>query len=1285
MSGLARRRPHRAARIVTAGFGAVLAAGMLVIGPSAAHAASVPAAHAPLNRWRGSGAGLLSSAAASARAQATGKPVVASALTTPTSQTVAKPGGLFTVTQTLLPVRAYRNGAWRALDPDLRWNGNHTLTPAVTTDWLVLSGGGTSPLAVMTAYGRSMSLWWPTRLPVPSVSGATATYQNVLPGVNLEVTVNPQGGLRDVLVIKDAAAAANPALASLRLRASTTMDLHISADAAGNLRVATSAKAEPVFTSLAPQMWDSAGPAAGTKLVSEPGAGLVAAPSGVAAYSSASSPGVGARVWQVPLSVAGTTIRLAPPRSALTARGLVFPLYIDPSFQADPIGGKADNWTQVDSGFATTSYWNESSDLQLGYCDFSGCDGLGVARDYMTMPISTDLATYTHIDSAYMYMTDEWSASCTKEAVDLWTTGTISSSTTWDKQPKLLTDLQNQSFAYGYDSSCPYYAKDVTWTITSVVQADAGHVNNETFGLTAGSESNDLYWKQFLSGASNITITTNYHNPPNKPTGLENAPAGACETSYASESTIGADDVTLSATVGDIDDAEGDDSLATTFTVKSYATGDTVDTVKVDSGNAAGGLTVSTDIPRATVEGWSTDGSTTEYSYYWYATTSDTGSPVLTGQQSDTCYFLYNPLGPAAPGVSVSSSTVGIGTSFSATFTPQSGCSATTTPCPATFTYQLGVGTPVTVTPNNSPASGDWTGNITMSHVGPIQLTVYGTASGGNPGTASSQGMTGAPPATPYPDGYFAGGSYPSVLTTGTGVDPSLWLSVGTGNGTLAPAVDIGSLGTMINPGTDGPADWADTQVLHGNFTGQGVQDVMAYYYEGTHAGNGVIIPGQGDASTLIPYDTTAVGSSALSDSSFDTSAYPTSLVAAGDASETDSGLDDLIGVLTNGTDYELDLFSVSGACNGGGVVGGYSYCQTLSTTAPAGNWGNYAFATAQPAGNRDAVVLFALDKSTGALYVSVNPTCNETVSPAVTSGCEQNASASGTSGQLVGTTWSSAWTDPWGASAPDLVSADVNSAGTVELWTESDGTAIPYTVNFATDTVTQEGSGSPLAYPGDDWQLNDGSEYAQGSGATTATDSITGDAATINGTCTTTCFWTDDSYFSTVSQYDGSTTYVAPPAGVIPTSATSASLSVWLKTTTPDGVIASVQASPLSSGSTTPGDYNPVLYVGSDGLLQACWWPVAVIASKAPVDDGLWHHIVLTDSGGTETLTIDGVLQGTASGSAKFSYASSTNLDFGSGYIGGVWPDEPHSSSDSDTGYLMYFKGELADVTLVP
>lgn len=1256
----------------------MLVAGLLAAGvPAAAQAAAAGPAGKPAVARRAEGPAPLSAFLASARAKKTGKPVVASALTTATSVTVAKPGGLFTVTESLLPVRAYRGGKWQALNPDLHQNADRTVAPAVTTGGLVLSGGDTGPLAVLSSHGRSMSLRWPGRLPVPSLSGATATYANVLPGVNLAVTADSQGGFSDVLVIKDAAAAADPALASLRLPVSAP-GLKVSADSAGDLRVAASAVAEPVFTALAPRMWDSARPAAGTVVRAQNGA-LVARPSGVAAYSSQAGPGAGARVWRVPLSVSGNAISLSPPRAALAAAGDVYPMYIDPSFESDPVGEDNSARTQVDSGFPAQSYWDESSDLQVGLCDFDYCNGLGVARSFFRMPLPSQLTTSTSINSAYVYMTDEWAPSCTKEAVDLRTTGAISSSTDWNNQPGWSSTGLSQSVAYGYDSSCPYYTDDITWNVTGTIASDAGHYTNQTWGMIAGDESDDLYWKQFLSGPSAITMSVSYHNPPNKPSALENAPAGACKTSQTSEDAIGADDITLSATVGDVDNANGDDSLSTTFTVKNASSGDTLDTITVASGNAASGLTVAATIPRATAEGWSTASA----SYDWYATTKDAGSPVLTSPQSETCYFQYNPLGPAAPGVSQPPSTVTIGTSFSETFSPPSGCGSTS-PCPTSYTYQLGVGKPVTVVGNNSPASGDWTGDVTMTQVGPAQLTVYGTAAGGNPGISTSVALTGAPPSSPYPDGYFTGGSYPSLLTTGTGADPSVWLSAGTGNGTLAPASDIGSLGTLINPGHDGPGDWAGAQVLHGDFTGHDVEDIMAYYPSGTYAGDGVIIGGPGGASPLIPYsgNVWSFSDGQLNDPTYANQDNPSVLVGAGNASEQPTGLtglDDLIGILGDtsasdgGTGYELDLYSAT-------TTGQYLWDQVLSATAPDGSadWNNYALATAQPGGNSGAVVLFALDKATGALYESVNPTCDTTVS----TGCGQ-----GPSSTLVGMTgtWTTIST-PWGATAPDLLSADVNNVGHIELWAVSGSAATPYTLSGT--TLTAENSGAPLAAADDDWQLNDGGGYAQSSSATTATDSVTGDAAAVTGTCAGSCFWADDDFFGTVANTSNTSgtenSYVAAPPGIIPSTATSASISIWFKTTTPDGVLVSYDGSPASA-STVSSDYDPVLYVGTDGKLQADFWPVGVLSSTGPVDDGLWHHAVLTDNGSTQTLTLDGVTQGTSAGAPSFSWATSGHLDFGVGYLGGAWPDETHYEQDGATAYLTYFDGELADVTLNP
>lgn len=1182
------------------------------------------------------------------RARATRRPVAVSSLTTPTASTTANPDGSYTVTESAEPVRAWRNGAWVGLDPTLHANQDGTISPAVTASPLALSGGGTGPLAVMTAGGRTLSLSWPRRLPAPKLSGATATYAGVLPGVDLVVTADDQGGFSDVLVITSARAAANPALRSLRLSVASA-GLVLSANAAGNLAAAVTPSAPAVITAQAPRMWDSAAPPARMATVTGPGRTSVSRGNGLPAASSVTAPGTAAHVANVRVSLSGHTLTLTPPAAALAGAHVTYPVYIDPTWH-NTAGSSASAWTQVDSGFATTNYWKESSDLQVGDCydDPAGsCHGLGVARSFIQMPIPSQLTSTTDVHSANLYMTEVWAPSCTKESVRLYTTGGISSSTTWSHQPTWASTYTYQDAAFGHDSSCGYFKNDIAWTVTSTVAADAGHVSSQTWGMRAADETNTLAWKQFLSGSSNLTLSVTYNYPPNKP-GRSTSPGGACYYGPSGAPVIGNDDLTFNASVADND---GDNNLTTRFIIINSDGSTAYDSAAKGTNVVTGDNSVAPLLlTRSVMQGLHTDGATKAYTYHWYAITTDDFG-LSSPSPADECYFTYNPLGPSAPTVTIPSSGT-LGQQVAATFTAPSGCSPSTSPCPVSYTYQLGASRPVTVTDNSGS---NWSGNITINQIGPIQLTVYGTASGANPGEAATAETLGTKPATPYADGYFTGGTYPDLLTTGAGAKPSLWLSAGSGNGTLSPAANIGSLGTGINPGTDGPGDWASTIVLHGNFTADNVQDVMAYYPSGANQGTGVIIAGNGNPSSLIPSSgNVSTASASLMQNPF-TAAYPVQLTAAGNASGLGTGADDLIGISGNTAspnNYELDLYT-NGLCAACAIPGGYGFDQTLTITAPDGtsDWNNYALATA---GNPASSVLFAMNTATGALY--------ECASPAQL--------AAGTA------TWT-AITVPWGSTPPKIVSADINHAGQTELWTLTGTKATAYTLSGT--TLSAEGTGSTVAAPSHDWPLTDGSPLAQTSTATTATDTITGATAALTSSGTA---WTDDDYFATDISLSGSG-YLTPPAATLPDTDTTPSISVWFQTTTAGGVLVSLQNQALSKGSTIPGGYDPVLYVGTDGKLQAEWWPAGLITSTVIVDDGLWHHAIITVGGGTETLTVDGQTQGTLTGTPSLTFANPTNLTFGAGYIGGTWPDEPHHGQSGNTGYLDYFNGEIADITL--
>ena len=1185
------------------------------------------------------------------QARSSGRPVTASALTTPTSVTVARPDGKFALTESAVPVRAQRGGRWLNLNPELRRNANGTISPAVTSSALALSGGGNAPLAVITTDARTLSLSWPGgALPAPTLSGATATYANVLPGVDLAVTANTQGAFSEVFIVKNAAAAASPALAALKFTASAP-GLSITAGPSGNLQVAPGPKAVPVFTASAPLAWDSAPPPAGTPTATSQDGTLVDAQTGLPADSSAAAPGAAAHSAAVPLSASGATITLSPPASLLTGASTVYPVYIDPTWW--PAGSSVSAWTQVNKGYPTTSYWKESSDLQSGLCPVSlsppgACASLGVARSFVRLPIPSQLTTKSVINSAYLYTTENWAPSCTQKSVRLYTTGGISSSTTWNNQPAWASGYSYQNAAWGYPG-CAYNANDVTWDVTSTIKNAVGNQTTQTWGIRAADETDGLGWKQFFGGTANSKyiphMTVNYNDPPGHPD-RTTSPGGSCQYSPATAPVIGNDDVNFYAVAGDDD---GDNSLTTRFLILNSA-GTTVydSNAKGTSVTTGDNATAKLPLLRSVMQGLQSGGSTTAYTYHWYALVTDNAGLTST-MPSDECYFTYDPTGPSEPAVTLPA-TGQLGQQVAASFSTP-GCGSGSNPCPASYTYQLGAASPATVT---ADGSGNWNGNITIPRVGPIQVTVYGTSSAGNLSEAATPVINGTAPAIPYPDGDVNGDGHPDLLTLGTSTTPGLWLSPGNGAGTLSSPADIGGAGTGISPGSDGPADWASNlAVLHGDFTGNHVQDVMAYYPTGTNAGAAAIIAGTGDGGSLSPFS----GSSwILPAGTFTdplTGDYPSTLVAAGNASQTSTGAPDLIGITGDATNgYDLDLFTDT--VSGGPTGYGYNQ-QVLSAQSPDGatpsDWNNFTLAAAQPGGNPSAAVLLALSTTTGKLYESTNPA--------------QSPSS------IIGTGNWQQITVPWGTSPPALLSGDINSAGQTELWTRSGSTITAYTLTGTTLSTEHSATFSP---PLHDWPL------AEGSGTTSA-DTITGQNATLTGGAT----WItgDTSQFGNHIRLDG-TGYISPPASAIPTGTNPPKISIWFKTTsTAGGVLVSLQKNPLSSGPALPTQWDPVLYVGTDGKLYGEWWMghATPAVSTIKVDDGIWHHAVLTAGTSSQTLTLDGVTQQTLSGATSFQF-SPANLAFGAGYIGANWPAEPNYQKTGSGDYRYYLNGEIADIT---
>jgi RHS repeat-associated protein len=160
----------------------------------------------------------------------------------------------------------------------------------------------------------------------------------------------------------------------------------------------------------------------------------------------------------------------------------------------------------------------------------------------------------------------------------------------------------------------------------------------------------------------------------------------------------------------------------------------------------------------------------------------------------------------------------------------------------------------------------------------------------------------------------------------------------------------------------------------------------------------------------------------------------------------------------------------------------------------------------------------------------------------------------------------------------------------------------------------------------------------------------------------------------ATSGSFNGTSSYVQLPNSLVP-SDDYQSISVWFKTTTAGGVLFGSSGSPLGSPDMTA--YTPNLYLGENGDLLAQFWTgsVDVLSTPGPVTDGKWHQAVLTASGDSQTLYLDGVaVAARTSTSDPVDNAGLTYDSVGAGMIDGNWPDQSALGPAAS-----YFSGNIA------
>ncbi|HEV2372371.1 MAG TPA: LamG-like jellyroll fold domain-containing protein [Streptosporangiaceae bacterium] len=288
------------------------------------------------------------------------------------------------------------------------------------------------------------------------------------------------------------------------------------------------------------------------------------------------------------------------------------------------------------------------------------------------------------------------------------------------------------------------------------------------------------------------------------------------------------------------------------------------------------------------------------------------------------------------------------------------------------------------------------------------------------------------------------------------------------------------------------------------------------------------------------------------------------------------------------------------------------------------------------------------------------------------------------------------AWTTPAGAQSPHVTSvttdpATPGDATTALTWAytyngdELSGVCPPTSPTACTQYSYTTGSHFPTAVldagPAAYWRLNEAS-------GTVAADSVAANEGLYNGTYSNVTLGQPGPLpgsTSTAASFNGTSSTMALPASLASNASYLAggylTVAMWFKTTSDNGVLFSSNSAPITQG-TVSGGYIPSLYVGNDGKLQGeLWGSTTPISSATSVADGNWHYAVLTAGGNTESLYLDGHLQG--SQNTQVGATGQPDVYVGAGYLGGGWPDEPHQHQNGNTGYATYFNGDISDVAM--
>ncbi|MFC5097987.1 LamG-like jellyroll fold domain-containing protein [Amycolatopsis plumensis] len=431
-------------------------------------------------------------AAGLAAAKRSGVAVGVPAETTEYAEVFANPDGTVTRRESFEPQRIKRAGSWVPVDLTLTARPDGTVRPNAAPVEVRLSDGGAGEiLAAATKGEHEIGLGWPGTLPAPKLDGPVATYAEVIPGVDLKVTVTTKG-FSEHLVVKTPEAARDPKLREIKF-GNHTRGLTPRKTGTGTLE-AVDADGEVVFRGDASKMWDSSGGAT---------------PSVSARSATVPEPVQPPKKATMDVVVTPEATVVKPDTAFLTDPARVFPVVIDPEYSWP---GAKQNHVVVQEPWPEEHNFNktdgELGDLKAGY------QGGYRSRSYFSVDVSAMRGKVIH--RATMRTRVVHSYSCNGGSTELWRTGGIGWGTTWNAQPGWEVNLGG----IGKSNNAKYCPTDGAAEVRiddTARQAANGGWTTLTFMLKAANEGQQNDWRRF---ALDPVIDYVYNSVPGLPADL---------------------------------------------------------------------------------------------------------------------------------------------------------------------------------------------------------------------------------------------------------------------------------------------------------------------------------------------------------------------------------------------------------------------------------------------------------------------------------------------------------------------------------------------------------------------------------------------------------------------------------------------------------------------------------------------------------------------------------------------------------------------------------------------